>query len=941
MAGLVIGAAVARGAVYVVTAGGTYPTIQSGINACTLPGDIVRVTNGVWAGPGNVNLDFLGKQITVQSTSGDPSACYIDGGLSHRGVHFNGGEGPGSVFEGIGIINGRAVDGGAIKINNYCSPTIRNVRLLNNGADRGGAIAIYLDSTSLIENCSIASNQAYTSSGGGVHIVQGSPTFRNTTIVNNTAVYGGGVYAAANSAPVFEDCEFSNNETTTGSGGALNLNNSDATLSNCTIQLNTAGRHGGGISLSQTSSIDVTGGTIRMNECQEDGGAARLVGGTATFTGVTFDDNTATQRGGGVYGEGGATMTFGACSFTDCSSGWGGGAIFSSESVANVTNCDFDINIAGTRGGAMRLRDSSHGDISGGTFTNNEATLDGGAISATHDSSIVVSGPSFTSNMSGAKGGAINTDSTIAYISDNCRFELNVAELSGGAIASTGGSELDVLDADFVANYAANSWGGGIHVEDAASEVLISGSVFDDNQAPSITVGSGAAVASFRGPIRIVSTDFLGNDAGALGGAVLADTGYATIGPGCLFQGNTAVLGGGGLYCLGLSSVDVTVSEFIDNESTDVLSRGGAISVDNGLLRMSWCLFESNRAQFGGGVHTYVCSVVADSCDFRENTTWTGGQGGGARHLAQEQSETIKYKWCRFMSNNAGAEGGAMYLERLGNVYVHNCGFFGNTTEGVGLGGGGVFALLCTDLELTNCAFSCNSTVAHGGAIHVDTVNNAIVANCTLSHNDATDPVSQGGGVFIANSTVDSDNCVFWENQDAAGNTFASQIFLSSGIGTVDWSCFTDPACPAPLGTNICDDPLFVDHDGPDDECGTEDDDLTLGSGSPCIDAGNNAAVPADVIDLDGDLDYGEQTPLDLKHEDRFVNDVDMGAYEFQGAVPCPADINGDDVVDIDDLFQVLNAWGPCDDCPEDINRDGLVDIEDIFEVLGSWGPCP
>ncbi|UCD75479.1 MAG: carboxypeptidase regulatory-like domain-containing protein [Phycisphaerales bacterium] len=56
---------------------------------------------------------------------------------------------------------------------------------------------------------------------------------------------------------------------------------------------------------------------------------------------------------------------------------------------------------------------------------------------------------------------------------------------------------------------------------------------------------------------------------------------------------------------------------------------------------------------------------------------------------------------------------------------------------------------------------------------------------------------------------------------------------------------------------------------------------------------------------------------------------------------PCPADVNNDDVVDIDDLFQVLGAWGTCEDCPEDINDDGLVDIDDLFEVLGAWGPCP
>ncbi|UCD74468.1 MAG: hypothetical protein JSV91_11850 [Phycisphaerales bacterium] len=54
----------------------------------------------------------------------------------------------------------------------------------------------------------------------------------------------------------------------------------------------------------------------------------------------------------------------------------------------------------------------------------------------------------------------------------------------------------------------------------------------------------------------------------------------------------------------------------------------------------------------------------------------------------------------------------------------------------------------------------------------------------------------------------------------------------------------------------------------------------------------------------------------------------------------CPEDVNDTGVVDIDDLFQVLGAWGPCDECVEDINADGVVDIDDVFAVLAGWGPC-
>lgn len=54
----------------------------------------------------------------------------------------------------------------------------------------------------------------------------------------------------------------------------------------------------------------------------------------------------------------------------------------------------------------------------------------------------------------------------------------------------------------------------------------------------------------------------------------------------------------------------------------------------------------------------------------------------------------------------------------------------------------------------------------------------------------------------------------------------------------------------------------------------------------------------------------------------------------------CPEDVNDTGQVNIDDLFQVLSAWGVCVNCVEDINQDGVVDIDDVFAVLAAWGPC-
>jgi hypothetical protein len=57
-------------------------------------------------------------------------------------------------------------------------------------------------------------------------------------------------------------------------------------------------------------------------------------------------------------------------------------------------------------------------------------------------------------------------------------------------------------------------------------------------------------------------------------------------------------------------------------------------------------------------------------------------------------------------------------------------------------------------------------------------------------------------------------------------------------------------------------------------------------------------------------------------------------------AVECDSDIDGNMVVDVLDLLEVLGQWGPCVGCPADINGDDVVDGLDLLQVLGDWGPC-
>jgi hypothetical protein len=58
------------------------------------------------------------------------------------------------------------------------------------------------------------------------------------------------------------------------------------------------------------------------------------------------------------------------------------------------------------------------------------------------------------------------------------------------------------------------------------------------------------------------------------------------------------------------------------------------------------------------------------------------------------------------------------------------------------------------------------------------------------------------------------------------------------------------------------------------------------------------------------------------------------------GVEPCPADITGDNVVNITDLLAVISAWGQTGPHPADVNGDNTVNISDLLAVISEWGMC-
>jgi hypothetical protein len=114
-----------------------FQTIQRAIDAAG-DGDTVVVLEGRYAGPGNFNLNFKGKAITVRSENPEDNTCMLNTIIDANGqgviVRFVNDEGPESVFAGFSLVAGDtsiAVRGipGFFEFSDNARPTTSRLRI--------------------------------------------------------------------------------------------------------------------------------------------------------------------------------------------------------------------------------------------------------------------------------------------------------------------------------------------------------------------------------------------------------------------------------------------------------------------------------------------------------------------------------------------------------------------------------------------------------------------------------------------------------------------------------------------------------------------------------------------------------------------------------------------------------------------------------------------
>lgn len=205
------------------------PTIQSAVDLAE-DTDTIIVADGIYTGPGNRDIDFRGKAITLKSQNG-PDNCIIDCESQGRGFCFTTNEGRASILQGFTITNGGVGEfdrGGGILCENS-APTIRNCIVTDNSANTGGGIA---GGYAEISNCIISNNYADWCAGGiwGDHV-----KIVNCIITGNSARdHGAGIGCWQDSNVEIINCVMAGN-----SPHALSLTLGSAEITNSILWDNT------------------------------------------------------------------------------------------------------------------------------------------------------------------------------------------------------------------------------------------------------------------------------------------------------------------------------------------------------------------------------------------------------------------------------------------------------------------------------------------------------------------------------------------------------------------------------------------------------------------------------------------------------------------------------------------------------------------------------
>ena len=322
----------------------------------------------------------------------------------------------------------------------------------------------------------------------------------------------------------------------------------------------------------------------------------------------------------------------------------------------------------------------------------------------------------------------------------------------------------------------------------------------------------------------------------------------------------------------------------------------------------------------GAGPH--VIELVTALPNLDSNLTIAGSAGEAivvdgdlaVRPFTINAGRTVTISRLTITRGSGAGNGGGIH--NSGTLVLLECAMDSNASTGLG---GAIFSETGSSLTLVSSAITNNLGSGGGGAMWINNTSSLLLVNSTISGN--TTPESGGGFIVFPGATADIRSTTITNNRSNTGGgggpsggignfgtvTMHNSIVAGNfnGAGTTAGDFQNSPANPASsnnligtggnggLSNGVNGNQVGV----ADALLGTLQDNggatLThaLLAGSTALNAGNNANLPADTFDLDGDLDFLEPIPFDQRGPGflRAIGTVDIGAFELQKSVSITA----------------------------------------------------
>ena len=629
----------------------------------------------------------INKDITI-----DGKGHTID--AKNLGRIFSIGEGFTVTLTNATLINGRAVEGGAIY--NDGSLTLSDVKLSDNAADSyGGAVfnnGELVVSDSVFDSNDIVNRGSASVDYGGAAIYNwydGTLTVSGSNFTNNIKNYKNG------------DCLV---------GAVATIG--DATISGSNF-VNNAGRWGGAIS--------TTGDLL-------EGSAVS----TLTVSGSTFKEN------GGLYGAGifvwGSDFTVSDCVFDKNTASGKGNMTPNNNNGAAIEVTDTNKAIVGT--------------ITGSKFTNNKAQY-GGAIDIC-EGNIKITDSEFVNNSADVEGGAIdiNTVNGNPEVSISGSKFINNSAPRGGAILNI--KDLTVRNTEFVNNtpnaiFNYVGFGGNLDLgienfTDLQNAIGLVTGTLTLNQ--NVVMTDDEAANFVNGVIinKNIRIDGKGHtiDAKNLGRIFEIDGGFAvTLTNATLSNGKAD--NGGAIYNFG--NLDLVHVNFVNNTA----KYGGAIMNYAYGLVLDDSTFTNNTAKIGGAIYNSADCFVVGNSTFANNTATSNGGvifNYGIGFVVGNST----------FVNNSAADGAGAILNGGRGFVVGNSTFVNNTATSKG----GAIYNYGIGFVVGNSTFA-NNTAEDAGAVYNEG-DNSVVGNSTFVNNTATSiggAIINNGKLVVDNSAFE------------------------------------------------------------------------------------------------------------------------------------------------------------------------------------------